>query len=89
MELIDIRSLMPDELEELMKQLGQPKFRAKQLFAWLQSGTESFDEMLNIPVSLRNVLKEKCYIANVSIERRLVSEIDGTVKYLYKLYDGE
>jgi len=89
MELIDIRSMTIEELTSLMDELGQPKFRAKQLFSWLQSGTPSFDEMLNIPVSLRNVLKEKCYIADVSIERRLVSEIDGTVKYLYRLYDGE
>ena len=89
MGLIDIRSMTTEELTELLCELGQPKFRAKQIFSWLQSGTESFDEMTNIPKDLRELLGDKCYIANVTIERRLVSKLDGTVKYLYKLYDGE
>jgi 23S rRNA (adenine2503-C2)-methyltransferase len=77
------------ELTELLTELNQPKFRAAQLFKWLQSGVETFDEMTNVPKSLRAKLKEKCYIANVEIVRRLESKIDGTVKYLYRLFDGE
>lgn len=45
--------------------------------------------MLNIPAALRKKLDEKCFIANVEIAKKLVSAIDGTVKYLYRLYDGE
>jgi len=85
----DIKSMTEQELEELLKGLGQPRFRAKQLFIWLQSGVTDFDEMTNLPLALRESLKETCYIANVGVERKLVSEIDGTVKYLYKLFDGE
>ncbi len=89
MEKIDIRSLEIEELKDFMEKLGQPKFRAPQLFKWLQSGVEDFDQMTNIPISLREVLKEKCYIANVEIVKRFESRIDGTVKYVYKLFDGE
>lgn len=86
---IDIRSLYIFELEELIADMGEPKFRALQLFKWLQSGAQSFDEMTNIPLSLRNKLDESCYIATAQIERKYVSKLDGTVKYLYRLYDGE
>lgn len=86
---IDIRSMDIAELTELMTELKQPKFRAAQLFKWLQSGVENFDQMTNIPKTLRDILEEKCYIANVEIERKFVSKIDGTVKYVYKLFDGE
>ena len=86
---IDIRSMNIAELTELLTELQQPKFRAAQLFKWLQSGVENFDEMTNIPKNLREALAEKYYIANVEIERKFVSLIDGTVKYVYKLFDGE
>lgn len=86
---IDIRSMDLNELTELMNELNQPKFRAAQLFKWLQSGIETFDEMTNIPKNLREILEEKCYIANVKIVKKFVSQIDGTVKYVYELFDGE
>ena len=89
MDKIDIKSLNEAELLGLMDDLNQPKFRAAQLFKWLQQGIEDFDEMTNIPKSLRDTLKEKCYIANVSIVQKFVSKIDGTVKYVYELFDGE
>ena len=60
-----------------------------QLFKWLQSGVDSFDEMTNIPLSLRKSLEEISYIATVKPLRKYVSKIDGTVKYVYELYDGE
>lgn len=77
------------ELEEFLGTLGQPRFRAKQIFKWLHSGVCDFDEMTDIPKTLRETLKEKCYIADVKIVKRFKSEIDDTVKYLYSLYDGE
>ena len=89
MEKQDIRSMYLTELEEMLAELGQPKFRAAQLFRWLQSGETDFDNMTNIPLSLRNELKENTYIADVKIVRRLKSKLDETVKYVYELYDGE
>ncbi len=77
------------ELTELLQSFGQPKYRAKQLFRHLHSGITSFDDMTDLPKSFREMLAERCYIADVEIVRRLESKIDGTVKYLYELFDGE
>ena len=85
----DIKSMNEAEIAAYLAELGQPKFRAAQLFKWLQSGVDSFDDMTNIPKDLREKLKTECYIADVTIERRLESRIDGTVKYLFRLFDGE
>ncbi|MBQ9354949.1 MAG: 23S rRNA (adenine(2503)-C(2))-methyltransferase RlmN [Clostridia bacterium] len=88
-EKIDICSLYDNEIASLVADLNEPKFRANQIIKWVRSGIHSFDEMLNIPAALRKKLDEKCFIANVEIAKKLVSAIDGTVKYLYRLYDGE
>ena len=85
----DIASLNLDELTELVSSLSQPKFRALQLFTWLQSGVRSFDEMTNIPTDLREKLAEGYYIVTANVKKRLESNLDDTVKYLYELYDGE
>ena len=89
MQKTDIKSLYQNELVELIQEMGQPKFRAAQLYKWLQSGAQSFEEMTDIPKSLKSALDETCYIADVKIVRRLRSKIDGTVKYVYELFDGE
>ena len=86
---LDIRSMSLDALGELLSDLGQPKFRALQIFKWLQSGVESFDEMTNIPLNLRQKLEDISYIATDKALRRYDSKIDGTVKYVYELFDGE
>lgn len=86
---IDICSYYEDELRQLLASYNQPTYRAGQIFSWLQSGITDFDQMTNIPKALREQLKEDCYIATVSPEKRLVSKLDGTVKYLYRLHDGE
>lgn len=88
MQRLDIKSMLLDEIEALLLEWGEAKFRAKQIFKWLQSGIKDFDSMTNIPKSLREKLDANCYIATVSIEKKLVSKIDGTIKYLYKLSDG-
>lgn len=88
-EKLDIRSLDLEGVTKFVDSIGQPKFRALQLFKWLQSGVDSFDEMTNIPVALRKQLDDMCYIATVKALRKYVSQIDGTVKYVYELYDGE
>ncbi len=89
MEKQDIKSLYFDELSEVVKSLGLPKFRTAQIYSWLQSGVESFDEMTNIPLSLRQKLAEGYYIVTAGIKKRLESRVDDTVKYLYELNDGE
>ena len=85
----DIKSLTVEELENLITDMGEPKFRAGQIFKWLQGGVTSFDQMTDIPLKLRARLENDCYIASLKILRKLKSKIDGTVKYLYELYDGE
>ena len=89
MEKLDIRSMFIEELEALIKEWGQPKFRAAQIFKWLHEGVTDFEDMTNIPKELRETLKQKAYIADVKIVKRLESKIDGTVKYVYELTDGE
>ncbi len=85
---IDILSLSLGELTEEIIKIGEPKFRAKQIFEWISKGAWD-DEMKNIPKSLRQKLNEHFFFTLPVVERKLVSKIDGTVKYLFKLYDGE
>ncbi|HAY97200.1 MAG TPA: 23S rRNA (adenine(2503)-C(2))-methyltransferase RlmN [Ruminococcaceae bacterium] len=89
MDKTDIRSMYLPELKEMLKSLGQPSFRADQLFRWLQSGVTDFSDMTNIPKSLRDKLSETAYIADVKIVKRYASQLDETVKYVYELFDGE
>lgn len=85
----DIKSMTAEEIEVCFKEFGLPKFRAAQVFKWLHSGVLSFDDMTNLPKDLRVFLSEKFDIYGVEAERKLVSKLDGTVKYLFKLHDGE
>lgn len=88
--MTDIKALTFEQLNSLMAEMNQPKFRAKQIFKWLHSdGVKSFEQMTNISKELRLRLAEKCFISDCEIEDKYVSSIDGTVKYLFRLYDGE
>ena len=87
--LKDIKSLYLSELEKLLADEGYPKFRAGQVSLWLKKGVTSFDEMGNIPKDLRGYLKRSCYISVANIEKKLISMYDDTVKYLFRLSDGE
>ena len=84
----DIKSLLPDELEAELKGMNQPTYRAKQVFKWLFSGVESFEEMTNIPQSLRAKLDEIFYITRPKVLNCQISKLDGTIKYLWGLGDG-
>ena len=84
---VDLYSLLPTELEEFFVSIGEPKFRAKQTFARLHRG-ERIDEITNLSKALREKLKDLCLDALPTVEEKLVSKIDGTVKYLFRLYDG-
>jgi 23S rRNA (adenine2503-C2)-methyltransferase len=87
-EKIDLKSMDLQEMESYFAQLGQPKFRAKQVFVWLHKGVTSFQDMTNLSKPLRSQLEEQCYITAPQVERKQVSQLDGTIKYLWKLRDG-
>lgn len=88
--MTDIKSLTFDELNSEITSIGLPKFRTGQIYSWLhEKGVDSFDEMSNLSKDLRQKLSEKYFIPSVKIEDKYVSKIDDTVKYLFKLYDGE
>lgn len=89
METYDIRSMTLEEIEALMVTLGEPKFRAKQIYEWLHKKlVQSLDEMTNIPLALREKIKQEVGFAAVEEETKSVSKIDGTTKFLFKLQDG-
>ena len=85
----DILSYTLKELEDYMTEHEVPKFRAKQIFRWLHCDqVDSFEKMTNISAKFREELAESFYITSLKIKKRLVSDIDNTVKYLYVLSDG-
>ncbi|MGX8698512.1 MAG: 23S rRNA (adenine(2503)-C(2))-methyltransferase RlmN [bacterium] len=84
----DIKSMTRAELALAFQELGEPAFRAKQVFKWLWSGVRRFEEMTNLPKSLREKLAERCYITAPTVLRRQTSALDGTVKFLWELRDG-
>lgn len=86
--MIDLKDLTYSELSEFLVSLGEPKFRAKQIFSWLHKGVTSFDEMTDISKSTKEKLREKSYISKLEILEKYVSKIDKTTKYLFRLDDG-
>lgn len=90
MEKRDILSMSFEELSAALKEMGEPAFRAKQIYLWLHSScVTSFDEMTNLSKQLRQRLDDNFVIFTAAIEKKLVSEYDDTNKYLFKLHDGE
>lgn len=87
-EFIDLYSMDESELVQYFLSLGEPKFRAKQVFTRLATGTP-IGEITNLPKKLRDYLIENTTDTLPKVERKLVSKLDGTVKYLFRLYDGE
>ena len=83
-----LKSMTLQELAQLLKSLGQPAFRAKQVYTWLHKGVRSYEEMTNIPQQLRNALAERFPICAPEAVRKQESQKDGTIKYLWKLSDG-
>ena len=84
---IDLKSMTLPEIESFLAQLGEPKFRAKQIFVWMHRGVESFEEMTNLSKALRDKLAETCTLTALKVERKQVSKLDGTIKYLWRLED--
>lgn len=89
MKRLDIKSMTFEELEHALAPLKLPSFRAKQIYRWVRQGVDSFEEMSNLPKTLRESLCNIFEIRGVKIKKRLESRVDNTVKYLYELYDGE
>lgn len=86
----DIRSMSLEQIEDEIVNLGEPKFKAKQIYSWLhQHQVSSVDEMTNVSKKLREILKDNYEFSTCSIEKKLVSVYDNTVKYLFELNDGE
>ena len=85
---MNLKSQTLPELTATIKELGQPAFRGKQVYTWLHKGVRSYEEMTNLPKGLRDALSEKYPICAPEVVRKQESKKDGTIKYLWKLSDG-
>ena len=84
----EIKNLTLPELQNALAELGEPKFRAGQVYTWLHRGAAAFSEMTNLSKSLREKLEERFTITVPQPVRKQSSAADGTVKYLWRLADG-
>ena len=85
---MNLKNCNQQELADIFKELGQPAFRAKQVFTWLHKGVRSYEEMTNLPKALRDTLTEAYPIHAPKVVRKQESKRDGTIKYLWELADG-
>lgn len=83
-----LKSMTIAEISDVLKSLGQPAFRAKQVFSWLHKGVRSYEQMSNLPKGLREILAEKYPLHTPKVVRKQESQKDGTIKYLWELSDG-
>ena len=84
----DLLSLLPEELENELVSMGEAKYRAAQIDRWLTRGARSFEEMSDLPKSLRDKLEENFFLYRPKVLSKQVSALDGTIKYLWELRDG-
>ena len=85
---MNLKSMTIEEMTKLFKELGQPGFRAGQVYTWLHKGVRSYDEMTNIPKGLRDILARDYPLYIPKVVRKQESQRDGTIKYLWELEDG-
>ena len=85
---MNLKSMTLAEVTAALKEMGQPAFRGKQVYSWLHKGVRSYDEMSNLSKELRTALAEKYPITAPVVVRKQESARDGTIKYLWKLADG-
>ncbi|MBR2309805.1 MAG: 23S rRNA (adenine(2503)-C(2))-methyltransferase RlmN [Oscillospiraceae bacterium] len=85
---MNIKSMTQAEITQLLKAMGEPAFRAKQLYTWLHKGVRSYDEMTNLSKSLRDKLGAEYPFYPPKVIRKQESQKDGTIKYLWELQDG-
>lgn len=86
--MTDIKSMTMEELTHTLREMGQPAFRGGQVFTWLHRGVTSFEEMSDLPRALREQLAQTFHITAPTVARKQESHLDGTVKYLWELADG-
>lgn len=84
----DLKSMTPEELTAWCKEQGMPAFRGKQIFQWFGRGVSSVEEMTNLPKALREKIAQEGQFSAPVVERKQVSKLDGTIKYLWRLSDG-
>ena len=84
----DILDKSPEEITDILKQIGEPSFRGKQLLNWLYRGTKSFEDMTNLPKHTRIKLKERYMIGRVKQIKKMTSDNSDTIKYLCLLHDS-
>ena len=85
---VALKNMTEEELKDFIKSIGEKSFRGSQIFSWIYKGAKTFDDMNNIPKSLREKLEEVSYIGNIEQELKLESKVDKTKKYLFLLNDG-
>ena len=85
---MNLKSMTLGEMTQLFKEMGQPAFRAKQIYTWLHKGVRGYDEMTNLPKPLREWLAGDYPIHAPQVVRKQESQRDGTIKYLWQLSDG-
>ena len=85
---MNLKSMTLAEVTAALKEMGQPAFRGKQVYTWLHKGVRSYDEMSNLSKDLRSALAQKYPIAAPEVVRKQESARDGTIKYLWRLSDG-
>ena len=86
--MTDIKSMTMEEITQSCRDMGEPAFRGKQIFTWIHKGVTSFDDMSNLSKALREKLKERYFITAPTVARKQMSKLDGTIKYLWELSDG-
>ena len=86
--MTDIKSMTQEEITDALRAMGEPAFRGKQVFSWLHKGATDFAEMNNLSKPLREKLDKEFTITAPTVARKQVSRLDGTVKYLWELRDG-
>jgi len=86
--MVNLNDLTLEQLQDALVEIGEPKFRAKQIFKWFARGVTRLEEMTDISAKTKEKIKENYSIANVEIWQRFDSKIDETKKYLMELDDG-
>ena len=86
--MTDLKSMTEAEVTDTLRAMGEPAFRGKQVFSWLHRGAASYDDMTNLPKALREKLAAEYPFTVPAVERKQVSAQDGTIKYLWRLGDG-
>jgi len=89
-EKTKIKGLTLNELERWIAEIGEQQFRAQQIYQWMyQKNVQSFNEMLNLSRGLRQKLSETASLSQLDIHQKYKSELDTSIKYLFRLFDGQ